>query len=217
MNLDEAIPTDISWFREWRSPRDFSARVSDIIDCLRQREALPNGRHELFAAHKWRYLLEAWAAGNLSYILAQRGPLRVRLGEGGQKPDFYIQQHANVMPFELTECDDDQRRRGDEYLRMKAQNLCRRIQHRDVGHDNFILRKRLPECVRKKLIKCYQPPRHLCIYINIGWKACFPLHELAELTSCGKDVFRSIWLLWSESAIQTWPRLKCVSAYQQRA
>ena len=185
------------------------------MDCLSQREVLPNGRHELFAANKWKYLLEASAAGSLSYILA-RGRLQVRLGEGGQKPDFYIQQHGDVMPFELTECDDDQRRRGDEYVHMKAENLYRRVQHRDIGHDNFMLRKRLPECVRKKTMKRYQPPRHLCIYINIGWKAFFPLYELPELTSRGKDVFRSIWLLWSESAIQTWPRLKCVSAYQQR-
>jgi hypothetical protein len=180
------------------------------MDELARLERLPEGQHELFLQNRWKYLQESWAAGMFAVILSTKNDVRVRLGEGGRHPDFYIEHRDKVMDFELVEC-DRRRKRGLEYQQIREGKRPRTVGH-DPSKDALHLRRRLPVVIRQKIEKQYLPKRHLLVYVNLGLdlsnKPTVPDHELQYLTHAGRYEFLSIWLLWGHFSIQLWPRWK---------
>lgn len=206
--MPSPLPVSIDWFRGWQEPDAFLSSANRSMDELDQREWLSDGQHELFLQNRWKHLHEAWAAGMFATILQTRNLVRVRLGEGGRRPDFYIQHKGKLLDFELTECDRP-RRRGREYqLVREGKRPCTTVH--DPAKDAHHLRRRLPLRIKEKVAKHYDPKRHLLVYINLGLdpsgKPTVPDHELQDLTRHGRDEFLSTWLLWGHLAIQVWPR-----------
>lgn len=199
------------WFREWRDPQEYldASRLSMIE--IRKKEILPNGRHQLFLQNNWKYLLEVWASGMFASIASVKNKIRVRLGEGDQSPDFYIEHKNSVLDFELTECDLIGRKRGNEYrnVRNRQELVC--LDNPDaLFDDSHHIRQQLPMAVQKKCEKHYNPKRNLLIYINVGMdgqeKPPIPDHELQVMTKSASTEFNSTWLLWENYIMQTWPK-----------
>ena len=194
----DEIFTHRAWFQEWHAPRD----VLDYVDSVNDRI----GSTDFFRQGGLTFLRDAWVAGELGEY---RSADTVRLCSENW-PDCEIRVDGGIEPFEITEADDEERRRGDEYRDSEASGE----RYHDYPEKEWIrLAERAPyeinRVTKKKVEKGYPPNEvSLCIHLNLmefGTRQTEVESCFAESTESGKDHFREIWVLWKAKAYRVWP------------
>jgi hypothetical protein len=192
----------------WRTAEDMLAHANRLNDRM--------GAVDFFNQPGVSFIREAWGA---STFAAPAHADRVRL-TNSTRPDFELLFGARMEPFEFTEADEPGRQRGLEYWRTAALSRPGEPLVEDDPVENWIERAEqvpiaLCEVARKKAAKGYAPGTSLLILLNINEfgirqteiEACF-----ADATSCAKDRFESVWVLWKERACGVWRRGQASSA-----
>lgn len=168
------------------------------------------GSEDFFNQPGVSFIREAWAAAKFAL---DRNAEAVRLvPENQQWPDFEMKMNSKVDAWEITEADDPERRRGDEY-REAAKRLA--IDGSNISEDpveDWIKRAdKVPAAIRarceSKAKKHYGGRASLLVYLNLSEygirlrqiEACF-----ADATSPAKDSFDQIWVLWKDHAYLVW-------------
>jgi len=150
---------------------------------------------ELFSKSKYQKLTEQHAAAifGVAYVKYVR-KCQVGLNETSYQmdADFFVKAERREWPFQLTECDDPDRHRGDEMKGFANGSI------KTVPYEPERGRIEGPDWIRniigKKTKKNYANDINLLVYFN------FPSHEIEygiikNATLEFKDRFASIWIL----------------------
>ncbi len=137
----------------------------------------------------------------------------VRLVEG-EWPDFELMFDDSIEPFECTEADVPDRKRGQEYQEAEERVGQNSLYVEDDPVENWIARaETAPEALRiaaeRKAGKAYASKAQLLIYLNISEfgirqeeiEGCF-----LKSTKPAKDAFITVWILWKATAYKVWDK-----------
>lgn len=197
---EPAIPE--SWHTDWHEPDRFFSEVEAMLE--------PYDSEVIFSDPKFQTHFDAFIAGKLAVIRNTHEPTRVRLVKG-EAPDFELNIQGEVEPFEATEADRADRRRGDEYrevAKRRKQGLPKELEMFSPSEEMEHAREAIPRVIENKAKKRYRPPPHLVVMVNLTtFGDIIPVPELADLTSPFQGFFASIWIVWGHRAIRTWPDL----------
>jgi hypothetical protein len=193
--------TEREWFEQWREPSLFFHAADTSMSAV--------GLPDVFMKRQWNYLLEAWAAGKFATLLAEHNNVEVRLGRKEADPDFCLRTNDTMMPFELTELIEADRKRGKEYY--SASQYGRTVfvafdPHLKIEEFFGMMKKSL----KKKAGRSYEPKRHLLLYNNIAFSHDIRsnLYSIYQSASAFENEFESLWIMSGDYAVSAWPSTK---------
>lgn len=189
-----------STLSKWHSPEDMKNCAEGLMGSL--------GSVDLFNQPGVEFVREAWAAGMFGIA---RKVSAVRL-VNDVWPDFELDTKHGIEPFEFTEADLPERRRGKEYVE-SAESGC--VIEEYPVEEWIKAAEEAPKAIRtaanKKASKHYPKNSHLLIYLNIeefGIRKAEIEASFKTSTEIAEDAFLSVWILWKGMAYNPWPKTR---------
>ncbi len=172
--------------QEWHSPEEFRDKLHDLC--------AEHGRN-LLTAPRAGFFRDADPACRFALL---RAASKVRL-VAARRPDFEIDVAKGAREFEVTEADTPGRRRSDEVKGRREP---------DAGWPTpDIAEQILRESAARKSDGRYEPGWGLLILLNqwnIGVDQRAIEGRMADATAVAKDRFAEVWVLWQDTAYNTW-------------
>lgn len=177
--------------QEWQSLTQFHRKVLDL--------KVQHGRTLLIASGT-DFFRDAHTAHRFAFL---RGATRLRL-VAADRPDFEMDVAAGARMFEITEAYPIDRRRGDEAKRWATGGQFRPVIDLLTL---YLAEQLLREATARKNDDRYEREWGLLILLD-QWdfvedrqaiEAC-----MADATAGAKDRFAEVWVLWQNTAYNTW-------------
>lgn len=168
------------------------------------------GDVDLFSQAGVGFVTEGWAAAKFAGL---RGADAVRLVPKQERwPDFELRFGESWEPWEFTEADLPERRRGDEYQRRAERIAAGASRWEDDPVEAWAERaERAPAILHERCVhkaaKQYSGRAALLVYLNIneyGIRHREIEASLPNATAPAKHAFTSVWVLWKNRAYHVW-------------
>lgn len=188
------------WFEEWREPNEFFDAAHRIND-----PELGVPTSHFLGKNQYKYIREAWVAGNFAAILATKNTIRVKLGADSDGVDFHILANGEDMPFQQTEALRPGRKRTLEYQKVENGEAPATSEF-SPDAELAAIPESLRRAIKGKADRRPTPKPHLLVYVNLEtFGDMLPTGQLVLLTRPWKDSFQSIFLLWANKVVRCWP------------
>ncbi len=191
-----------AWFEQFRKPSRMVSRATALMRVM--------GDVDLFNQAGVDFITEAKAAGQFAGI---KGADAVRLVPDRERwPDFELHFEDRREPWEFTEADLPERRRGDEYRQRAERIAAGGLAWDDDPVEKWAERaERIPTILEQrcaaKAAMGYSGAAALLVYLNIGEYGIRQREietSFQKATAVAKDAFTSVWVLWKARAYHVW-------------